>query len=201
MKTLGLALALILAGSAAWAQTSPAQAQLEAGQFAQALETLAPVVTNPGADPHDHYIALQAAMRLNQPELAQGSLDALAGNAAPEWRGIGESVRALIHGQIGEAIAGAERAVAANDSLFAAHYQLGLARARAEDWSNAAAAFERSLELNPSFAYAAYYAGLAYSKINRADRTAAHFERFLRMAPEAPERAGVQSTMRTLRGR
>jgi tetratricopeptide (TPR) repeat protein len=183
------------------AQTPPAQAQLEAGQFARALESLGPIVADPGADPRDHFLAVQAALRLDQPDQAEGSVAALVASPVQEWRLVGESVRALIAGQVGEAAAAAEQATAANDYLFAAHYQLGLARARTEAWAEAASAFERALELDSSFAYAAYYAGLAYSKSNRADKTAAHFERFLRMAPNAPERAGVQSIMRTLRGR
>jgi hypothetical protein len=34
--------------------------------------------------------------------------------------------------------------------------------------------------------------------VKRADQTATHFQAFLRLAPKAPERAEVQSIMRTL---
>ena len=82
-----------------------------------------------------------------------------------------------------------------------AHYQLGRALAHQEAWVEAAAAFERAAELAPANAYAHYYAGLMYSRGRRVDRMAVHFEQFLKLAPEAPERAQVMQTMRTVRGR
>jgi tetratricopeptide (TPR) repeat protein len=204
MTALVAALVGAMTGAAAGvasAQTPPAQTQIESGQFGRALESLAPIVADPGADQRDHFLAIQAAMRLDQPERAAGSVEALVASPSPDWQAVGESVRAMNGGDAAGAVASAERAVAANAYLFAAQYQLGLARARVEDWAGAALAFERAVELDPSFAYATYYAGLAYSKVNRADRTAVYFERFLKMAPNAPERAAVQSIMRTLRGR
>jgi tetratricopeptide (TPR) repeat protein len=200
MKLSVLTLVVWLAAGDAFAQASP-QAQFEAGQFEQTLSSLAPVIADPAGDPSSHFLAVQAALRLEQPERAQPSLAALAANPAPEWQLVAQSVQALMGGDMSCAVGCAERAVSANSNLFAAHYQLGLALARTERWAAAAAAFEHALALDPSFAYAAYYAGLSYSKINRADKTAEYFERFSRMAPNAPERAGVQSIMRTLRGR
>ena len=200
MKLSVLTFAVWLAAAAAFAQTSP-QAQFEAGQFEQTLASLAPVIADPAADPSSHFLAVQAALRLEQPGRAAPSLAALGANPAPGWQLVGQSVQALMSGDMACAVGCAERAVSANPNLFAAHYQLGLGLARAERWAAAASAFEQALALDPSFAYAAYYAGLSYSKINRADKTAEYFERFLRMAPSAPERAGVQSIMRTLRGR
>jgi tetratricopeptide (TPR) repeat protein len=188
-------------GAVAALAQSPAQTQFEAGQFEQALETLGPVIADPAADPFSHFLAVQAALRLEQPGRAEPSLAALAAHPAPEWQLVAQSVRGLRDGDLACAVDCARRATEANPQSFAAHYQFGLALARTERWAEAAAAFERALELNPSFAYAAYYAGLSYSHVNRADKTAEYFERFSRMAPSAPERAGVQSIMRTLRGR
>ena len=200
MKLSVLTLVVSLAAGDAFAQASP-QAQFEAGQFEQTLSSFAPVIADPAADPSSHFLAVQAALRLEQPGRAQPSLAALAANPAPGWQLVAQSVQALMGGDMSCAVGCAERAVSANSNLFASHYQLGLALARVERWADAAASFERALALDPSFAYAAYYAGLSYSKINRADKTAEYFERFTRMAPNAPERAGVQSIMRTLRGR
>ena len=50
-------------------------------------------------------------------------------------------------------------------------------------------------------AYAHYYAGLSYYQAERIDLMAAFFESFLKLAPDAPERAQVESIMRTIRGR
>lgn len=201
MKMRALTVVVSLAASIASAQPPQAQAQFEAGQFEEALATLAPAIADPASDPWNHFLAAQAALRLGQPDKAAASLAALVANPQPAWQKVGQSLQALAGGDAASAIDRAEHAVAANADLFAAHYQLGLARARAEQWAEAARAFERAIALDPSFAYAAYYAGLAYSHVNRADKTAEYFERFSRMAPNAPERAGVQSIMRTLRGR
>jgi tetratricopeptide (TPR) repeat protein len=195
-----LALAFSLAASTAFAQ-SPAQTQFEAGQYEQALATLGPELANPAADPWNHFLAVQAYVRMERPADAAPSVAALTGSEHPDWRLVGESIQALNDGNVGGAIERAERAVEVNPNHFAAQYELGLAKARAEDWAGAARAFERSVELNPNFAYAAYYTALSYSKVNRADKTAEYFERFMRMAPSAPERPGVTSIMRTLRGR
>jgi tetratricopeptide (TPR) repeat protein len=200
MKTSLMVMTLAVAGSAAFAQ-SPAQTQFEAGQFGQVVATLGPQLANPATDPWNHFLAIQAYIRLEQPSAAAPSVAALTASEHPEWRLVGESIQALSEGNVGGAIDRAERATQVNANHFAAHYQLGLAKARAEDWAGAAGAFERALELNPTFAYAAYYAALSYSKVNRADKTAEYFERFMRMAPSAPERPGVQSILRTLRGK
>jgi Tfp pilus assembly protein PilF len=61
--------------------------------------------------------------------------------------------------------------------------------------------FERATQLDPMFAYAHYYAAISYSRIKQADRTASHFQTFLQLAPNAPERAAVESIMRALQGR
>jgi len=42
---------------------------------------------------------------------------------------------------------------------------------------------------------------MAFYKIKRVDRMAVYFENFVKLAPNAPEKAAVQSIMRTVRGR
>jgi tetratricopeptide (TPR) repeat protein len=192
--------AFAVAVTTASAQQEP-QALFEAGQYEQALAALGPELQAPAASVESHYLAVLIASRLDQPERAAASLAALASNPDHGWQLVSQSASALSHGDAGQAAELANQAVAANPPLFAAHYQLGLSRARAEDWAGAAAAFEHAIELNPTFAYASYYAGLSFSRVRRVDKTAEHFERFLRLAPAAPERTAVQSIMRTLRGR
>lgn len=199
MKAITLALAVTMLAAAASAQEPQPQVLFESGQYDRTISALQPELGT-GADPFNHYLAVQAYMRLAQSERAAADLAALTASEDPAWRLVGQSLQALNAGDVNGAIATATEAVGTNPELFAAHYQLGLAKARAEDWAGAAEAFERAATLNPSFAYASYYAGLAYSRIRRADKTAEFFERFLTMAPNAPERPGVQSIMRTLRG-
>jgi tetratricopeptide (TPR) repeat protein len=78
-------------------------------------------------------------------------------------------------------------------------YQLGLVRARRQDWREAAEAFQRAAEVNPANAYAHYYGGLMHYRAGRPDRMAIHFEQFLRLAPDAPERPEVLQIMKTVR--
>lgn len=117
------------------------------------------------------------------------------------WRFVGQSAQQLLEGQNDAALESAQRAVAMNGELAEAHFQLGLAYARREDWREAATAFDRAIELSPGMAYAYYYGGLMHYRANRPDRMAIRFEQFLKLAPEAPERPEVLQIMRTIRGR
>ena len=80
-------------------------------------------------------------------------------------------------------------------------FELGLAHTTRGDFAAAAMAFDACADTSPRFAYAYYHAGLAYERLNRPDLTVARFETFQRLAPEAPERAQVDSILRTVRGR
>jgi tetratricopeptide (TPR) repeat protein len=82
-----------------------------------------------------------------------------------------------------------------------AQYQLGVVESARSNPAQAAEAFAKAAELDPQMAYAHYEAGMAFYKNKRVDRMAVYFENFLRIAPDAPERAAVQSIMRTVRGR
>lgn len=199
MKAPTMALAAVLLASTALAQEPQPQVLFESGQYDRTIAALQPELAG-AADPWNHYLAVQAYLRLAQPAQAATDLQALVASEDPAWRLVGQSLQALNTGDTRGAIDLGNQAVAANPELFVAHYQLGLSKARAEDWAGAADAFEQAASLNPSFAYSYYYAGLSYSRIRRADKTAEYFERFLTLAPSAPERAGVQSIMRTLRG-
>jgi tetratricopeptide (TPR) repeat protein len=117
------------------------------------------------------------------------------------WRFIGLSGRQLTEGNVEAAVASGRQAVAMAGDLPQAHFQLGLALARAQQWNEAAAAFDAASERQPNNAYAHYYGGMMHYRANRVDRMAVHFEQFLKLAPEAPERPEVVSIMRTLQSR
>jgi tetratricopeptide (TPR) repeat protein len=198
-----------LAGTQAVARTAqdpppPATPQqlFEAGQYDQALAALqqdgdAQMTTQ------DRYLASMILLRQSPPDIdrAIAELDAVRADDREAWRQAAASAQALAHDNTAEALAAATAAVAADANLFAAQYQLGLARAKQEDWTGAAEAFERATALDPAFAYAHYYAGIAYSRLRRPDREAQHFETFVKLAPKAPERLAVESILKTLRGR
>jgi tetratricopeptide (TPR) repeat protein len=196
MKMSMLAAALLVAAPV-FAQAQNTQKLFEAGRYQQVVEA-----TPPDAPPPALYTAAQSQQKLGANEQAVQLYDRLA--QLPEtdaWRFIGESGRQLVNGDVDGAVNAARRAVDMNDGLFEAHYQLGLALARREDWPAAAAQFDAAVNLNPSSAYAHYYDGLMQYRAGRPDLMAIHFEQFLKLAPEAPERPEVTQIMRTVRGR
>jgi tetratricopeptide (TPR) repeat protein len=230
---LGVALVVLAAATAAGQVVSETQAPMpvsaaqrsfEAGQYDQALLSIAQARERGEAGgPAEAFLAAHAQMRRMQNEAAKGEFNRLIESGDDIWRQVAESSHAFIDQNLDHALAVASQAVAqinernaqsaaaAGGQLpaqdpdarmrdFAAFYQLGLVKARREDWGGAAEAFERAMQLNPSFAYAHYYAGLAYSRMRRSDRTVAHFDVFLKLAPSAPERGAVASILRTLRG-
>lgn len=68
-------------------------------------------------------------------------------------------------------------------------------------YAEAAEQFDRCAAADPTRAYAYYRAGLAYYEIRRTAIMVERFEQFVRLAPEAPERAQVESILNTVRGR
>ena len=185
----------------AMAQVSSPQQLFESGQNEQAAQGLAARREGGTAGPSEAFLEGLVLTKLDQADGARQAFSRLAASEDPAWVAVGESALALVASDLSAARDAATRAVAAAPGLFEAQYQLGVVRARFEEWAGCAEAFSRAAELNPSFAYAHYYAGLSYSRSGRADRTSEHFERFLKLAPRAPERAAVESLMRTLRGR
>jgi len=200
MRSLVLSVALVV-GVVSLAQGQSAQQFFEAGQNDQAMAALAQQREGGEVGPTQAYLAGQILLKANQDAGARGEFDSLVALADTPWKLIGESAIAALDNNSGRALEAAVQAAEVAPDLFEAQYQLGLVKARVGDWAGSAAALDRAAQINPSFAYAHYNAGQAYSKIKRIDLTAEHFERFLRLAPAAPERAGVESLMRTLRGR
>ncbi len=189
------------------------QQSFEAGLYDQSLQQIAEARTRGEAGPTEAFLAAQAQLRRNDNEAARAEFAQLAAAGGDTWRLVAESSTALIDNNLDHALALAEQAVgaiaarnaaapapAAGPADFAAHYQLGLVKARRGDWAGAAQAFEQSAALNPTFAYAYYYAGNSWSRVRQVDRVAVNFERFLQLAPNAPERPAVMSIMRTVRG-
>jgi tetratricopeptide (TPR) repeat protein len=191
-------LALMFAPAIAFAQ-SPAEVQklFEAGKFQQVVET-----TQADADPAARFVVAQSHQRLGASDEARRVYEELAGRPDNDaWHFIGMSARLLLDDDSGGALDSAQRAVEIDGNSADAQFQLGLARAKRQEWREAAAAFDRAAELRPGFAYAHYNGGLTHYRANRPDRMANHFEQFLKLAPEAPERPEVIQIMRTVRGR
>ncbi|MDP6605974.1 MAG: tetratricopeptide repeat protein [Dehalococcoidia bacterium] len=181
------------------AQEPPNLRQLfETGQYQAVVDNL------PGraGDPAAVYLAAQSHAKLQQTTRMSGLLDQLAARPVEDpWHHVGQAARLVVQGDLEAALASANQAVLIGAIVPEAHYQLGLIRARRQEFPAAAAAFDAAAERDPSYAYAFYWAGLAYYRHQRVDMMAARFEAFLKTAPEAPERPRVESIMRTVRGR
>ncbi|MQA30821.1 MAG: tetratricopeptide repeat protein [Luteitalea sp.] len=197
-----LSIVAILSGAAILAQEGQSAQQLfEAGQNDQALQAIMQMRERGTAGPAETYLAGQILLKANQHDGARREFESLAPSGVEVWKLIGASAIAALDNNNQGALDAATQATQASAGQFEAQYQLGYAKARLDDWAGSAEALERAIAINPEFAYAYYNAGQAYSRIKRTDRTAEHFERFLKLAPKAPERAAVESLMRTLRGR
>ena len=190
------AVAAVLAwsGSAMAAEQKPeVQRLFQSGSYEQAVEAAR------DGDPASTYLAAQSLLKLNRDDQAAAQMTRLRGNDQPSWKLIGESGEALIANDTGRAIELARRATEADGGNPFAHYQLGLAAAKASDWGTAVSALTKSIELKPDFAYAHYYAALAYQRQRLLPKTAEHFDAFLRLAPDAPERSAVAAILRTIK--
>ena len=171
---------------------------LESGNYQEVVQH----GESPAAPPDVVYAAAQAQQKLGNDEAAAGTYRRLADSApGSPWHFIGVSGEHLVRNQNAEAVGAAQQAVSMADGLADAHFQLGLAKAKLQDWAGAAEAFDRAAQLNPSLAYAYYYGGLMHYRANRPDRMANQFDRFLKLAPTAPERPEVMQIMKTVRGR
>ena len=191
-----VAVAAVLAwsGSAIAAEQKPeVQRLFQSGSYEQAVDAAR------DGDPASTFIAAQSLLKLDRNDQALGEFTRLRASDNPAWRLVAESGEALIANDAGRAADLARRAVEADGGNPFAHYQLGLATAKAGDWGGAVSGFTRALEVKPDFAYAHYYAALAYQRQRQLSKTADHFDAFLRLAPDAPERAAVIAILRTIK--
>jgi tetratricopeptide (TPR) repeat protein len=189
-----LAAVLVYAGPAVAADQKPeVQRLFQSGSYDQAVEAAR------DGDPASTFLAAQALIKLNRNDGAVAEMTRLRASENPAWRLIGESGEALIANDAGRAADLARRAIEADGGNPFAHYQLGLATAKASDWGGAVSGFTKALELKPDLAYAHYYAALAYQRQRQLPKTAEHFDAFLRLAPDAPERGAVIAILRTIK--
>lgn len=190
-----LAGALAICGSAVAAdeQRPEVQRLFQSGAYEQAVDAAR------DADAPSTYLAAQALVRLERADRAVAEFTRLRASENSSWRLIGESGEALMNNDADRAIDLARRAVDADENNPFAHYQLGLAASKANDWGTAVGGFSRAVELKPDFAYAHYYAALSHQRQRQLSRAAEHFDAFLRLAPDAPERSAVLAIMRTLK--
>jgi tetratricopeptide (TPR) repeat protein len=185
---------MLLAAVTANAQEVSVQKLLERGALSEAVERAGAE----GGNPESTYLAAQALLKMNNNGAADQRYAQLRDGGDESWKAIGESGVKLLAGDQGGAMEAANRAVAANGDNPYAHYQLGIAATRQNNYQRALEAFTRATELKPDFAYAHYYAGQAAQRMKQTAKMAEHFTVFVRLAPDAPEKQAVQSILRSL---
>jgi len=202
-------IALMLLGQAAPPDIAASRQLFEAGQY----EQIVAIPLDDASPPSLVYLVAQSHDRLKRVPAARETYGRLTGRPDTDpWHHVGQSALLLLDARPGpagtppaatvaRAVAAAEHASALTPSIAEAKYQLGLAEAERRDYGKAAPAFEAAIALDPQPAYAHYFAGLSYYQEKRIDLMAKYFEAFLKLAPNAPERAQVDSIMRTVRGR
>jgi tetratricopeptide (TPR) repeat protein len=194
-----IALLSLTVALATAAQEPTPQKLFESGKYQEAIDK---VRAHADAPQDQIYLRALAHRKLDQNDDAKEALSKLASAGdSNAWGQIGKSGTALVDGNLDDAEAAAKKAVAVDENLAAARYQLGLVESARNNQPQAAEAFAKAAELDPQMAYAHYEAGMAFYKSKRVDRMAVYFENFLKLAPNAPEKPAVQSIMRTIRGR
>lgn len=202
-------IALMLLGQATGPDITAARQLFEAGQYDQVVA----VPLDEASAPALVYLVAQSHDRLDRTPAARDTYARLTGRPDTDpWHHVGQSAVLLLDARPGpagtppaatvaRAVAAAEHAATLGPAIAEAKYQVGLAEAERRDYGKAAQAFEAAIALDPQPAYAHYFAGLSYYQEQRIDLMAKYFEMFLQQAPDAPERAQVDSIMRTVRGR
>jgi tetratricopeptide (TPR) repeat protein len=193
LVALTAALAVYGSSVASAGQKPEVQRLYQSGAYEQAVEAAR------DADPASTFFAAQALLKLDRSDQAAAEMARLRASDNAAWRLVGESGEAMLANNAVGAVDLARRAVEADGGNPFAHYQLGLAASRVNDWGTAVAGFSRAVELKPDFAYAHYYAALANQRQRHLPKAAEHFDAFLRLAPDAPERSAVLAIMRTLK--
>jgi tetratricopeptide (TPR) repeat protein len=78
-------------------------------------------------------------------------------------------------------------------------FNRGLIKASRKQYADSVKDLEAAIQKNPDNAYAHYYAGLSYNALKRPDKMIEHFQKFVKLAPDAPEKARVQSILKSVR--
>jgi tetratricopeptide (TPR) repeat protein len=189
-----VALAFALASTLLVAQEPSTQKLFEAGQYAAVTER-----ANSGS-PEDRYLAAMSHIKLEQFDAAGAEMGRLRDEGPDEtWKQVGASGAAMVARDFGAAVEAGRRATELAPENPFAHFQLGYAAALANDAGLGAQSMVRAAELAPDFAYAHYWAGQMFQRQRNLSRAVEHYQQFLQLAPESPDRATIQSILRTLR--
>ena len=206
MLTTLLATALTTSLAAAPAQTAAApdlatvRQWFEAGQDQQVVA----IKLNDDSDPALIFLVAQSHERQQQRAQARAAYDRLAARPQTDpWHFIGRSAVLLGDRQPAQGVTAAEQGVRLGPQIADAHLQLGLAYGDGGNWAGRRRPpSKRRPRPTRCWPTRTTTPGTRITRSEgRLDLMAKFFEYFLKLAPNAPERANVESIMRTVRGR
>ncbi len=208
MKKAVLVILLVLASTPLLARVGRPHADqeepqhlFEAGKYQELVSFVGGKRDDGNVDPAWTYLAGQSYLRMNDARRAAEEFWRLESSDEAVWKAVGESAKKLTESDEDAALDAATRAVKSDGNNLYANYQLGMALLHKSSFTRAAEAFAKATQIDARFAYAHYYAGHSYYKAKRVDQMAKYWAAFLKLATEAPERAAVESIMKTVKGR
>jgi tetratricopeptide (TPR) repeat protein len=175
------------------------QPLFESGRYQEVISAGERTTPGPGS-PERMWLTAHSLQRLNRLADARSELARLAAVQDAPWQVAARLATAVQDGDQAAIDRALPTAAAYPDHAFV-QFELGLAYASRDRFTESAAALDRAWHASTAQAYAYYYAGLAYHRIKRTDLAASRLETFVRLAPQAPERPQVESILRTLGGR
>ncbi len=175
---------------------SSIQALYESGRDDEVMSR----VSSPSLRSDEVWFGAQSLLRVGQRAEATEQFRRLRDTGESDgFRRAADVALARVTGEPG-AVQIAQAASAAFPADPFVQFEVGVTFALQGDMAGAAQAFDAAINAAPMLAHAYYQSGLAYSRLDRPDLTVARFETFVRLAPSSPERAQVESILRTARG-
>jgi Flp pilus assembly protein TadD len=156
---------------------SAAEADIAARRFQLASQRLARLDAAMGETPRVQYAMAEVLLGLDRPNEALARYQAVETDPAHQglaWQGMGLALLAI--GDVPQATAQLERAVAADPKLWRAWAGLGRAHDEQKRWADAAAAYDGALAANPGAAVILNNMGMSLLLQHRYAEAAAAFE-------------------------
>ena len=154
-----------------------AEADIAARRFQLAAQRLARLDAAMGETPRAQYAMAEVLLGLDRPHEALARYQAVETDPAHQslaWQGIGLALLAI--GDVQQATAQLERAVAADPKLWRAWAGLGRAHDEQKDWAAAAAAYDGALAASPGSAVVFNNMGMSLLLQHRYAEAATAFE-------------------------
>lgn len=161
-----------------------AEADVSSRRFQMAFQRLVRLDPATAETPRARYIMAEVLLGMDRPHEALARFEAVQSDAAHQalaWQGMGLALLAM--GDVTQATAQLDRAVAADPKLWRAWTGLGRAHDEARQWGDAAAAYENGLAANPDSPLILNNMGMSLLLQHRYAEASGAFERAIARDP------------------